>query len=429
MAQNLINALDELREANIIDAGTAERIQQYFHNKENSAGNRQTLVFGILGALLVGLGIILLIAHNWDSLAKPIRVAIAFAPLLLGQVLAALTFTRSFQKSAWREGAGIFLFLAIGSCISLVSQIYQIEGDLGSFLLTWMLLALPVVYALSSSFTSLLYIVGITLYAAQTGYWQYPGGSALWYWPLLLAILPYYFHLLKQRHSTNFVAFHSVGIPLSICTALGTLAGTQEELMVSAYLSLFTLFILVGLLLNDKTTHSGKQWIAVGWLGIVVVLMALSFKWYWHELRYHQLQMFSADVFISILLAVVVILIILYMARQRSQLLSNVILYGFVLFMVSLVVGHQLPWLSAVLINVYVLVLGISIIVQGSRSNSLWQLNAGMGIIAILTTCRFFDSNLSFVVRGLLFIIVGAGFFLGNYRMVMKKNREKILNP
>lgn len=46
------------------------------------------VLFGILGAVLIGGGIILLLAHNWEQLGRPARVAVAFAPLVLSQALA-----------------------------------------------------------------------------------------------------------------------------------------------------------------------------------------------------------------------------------------------------------------------------------------------------------------------------------------------------
>jgi uncharacterized membrane protein len=48
-----------------------------------------------------------------------------------------------------------FYFFAIGANISLVAQVYNIPGDLNSFIITWMLLSLPLVYLLQSSIVSL----------------------------------------------------------------------------------------------------------------------------------------------------------------------------------------------------------------------------------------------------------------------------------
>jgi uncharacterized membrane protein len=45
-------------------------IKQFYQQQSGKSGNRLIVVFGILGAILVGLGIILIIAHNWDDLSK-----------------------------------------------------------------------------------------------------------------------------------------------------------------------------------------------------------------------------------------------------------------------------------------------------------------------------------------------------------------------
>ncbi|HBF19134.1 MAG TPA: DUF2157 domain-containing protein, partial [Cryomorphaceae bacterium] len=45
-------------------------------------------------------------------------------------------------------------------------------------------------------------------------------------------------------------------------------------------------------------------------------------------------------------------------------------------------------------------------------------------IISILAICRFFDRDLSFVARGILFVSVGVGFFLVNYYTLKKRRHE-----
>jgi hypothetical protein len=44
-----------------------------------------------------------------------------------------------------------------------------------------------------------------------------------------------------------------------------------------------------------------------------------------------------------------------------------------------------------------------------------------MGHTAALILCRFFDTDMSFVIRGILFLIVGLGFFLANYWTLKQK--------
>ena len=155
MSKRLQKDLSELIDAGILTEGTAADITAYYKDKEKEAPNLLMIVFGILGALLIGLGIILILAHNWEFFSRPLKTAIAFIPLLVGQGLCGFTLWRQSDSVAWREASSTFLFIAIGACISLLSQIYNIEGSLSGFTLMWMGLALPVIYVMRSSAASI----------------------------------------------------------------------------------------------------------------------------------------------------------------------------------------------------------------------------------------------------------------------------------
>jgi len=63
----ITQVLPELVREGLITADQAERIRARYAADPQRSGNRMLLVFAILGSLLVGLGIILIIAHNWDE--------------------------------------------------------------------------------------------------------------------------------------------------------------------------------------------------------------------------------------------------------------------------------------------------------------------------------------------------------------------------
>jgi len=134
----------ELFENGVISQETAGNITAYYASKGDNSKNRLFIVFGILGATLVGLGLILIIAHNWDDLSRFTKTILAFIPLIIGQLSSGYTILKKATSTAWRETSGVFLFFGIGASISMVSQIYNIPGDLSNFILFWMLLALPV---------------------------------------------------------------------------------------------------------------------------------------------------------------------------------------------------------------------------------------------------------------------------------------------
>ena len=72
----------------VVSAEAADKLRQHYGPLGKTDGRRIALVlFGLLGAVLIGGGIILLIAYNWSELTRPVRAAISFAPLVLAQVL------------------------------------------------------------------------------------------------------------------------------------------------------------------------------------------------------------------------------------------------------------------------------------------------------------------------------------------------------
>ena len=242
----ILNDLADLVENGIINQETALKIEDYYQKKKGGSTNRLFVVFAVLGAILVGLGIILIIAHNWDELSRLTKTIFAFIPLVIGQILCGYSLLRKNHSVAWSEGSASFLFFALGATISLVSQIYNIPGNLSSFLLTWLLLSLPLLYLLKSSISSLLYIIGTTYYACEIDYFSYPRTESYWFWILLALALPHYYLFLLKKQKSNFTIVHNWLLPLGIIIMLGTVADKTEELMFIAYMSLFGLFYGIG---------------------------------------------------------------------------------------------------------------------------------------------------------------------------------------
>lgn len=68
MNKHLLKDVPELVKAEVISEETGLKIAKYYELKKQSAPNNLVVVLGILGALLVGSGVVLIVAHNWDEL-------------------------------------------------------------------------------------------------------------------------------------------------------------------------------------------------------------------------------------------------------------------------------------------------------------------------------------------------------------------------
>lgn len=421
----MIKDIPELVKAGVISEETADKIRAFYQAKEGQSNHRLFIVFGVLGAILVGLGMVLIIAHNWDELSRMTKTGLAFLPLFLGQGLCGYVLLRKQDSVAWRESATAFLFFAVGAIISLISQIYNVPGNISSFLLTWMLLCLPLVYVMKSSIASLLYLIGITSYAVETGYWSYPYSESYLYWLLLLTILPHYYLLYKEKPQSNFMIFHNWLIPLSVIITLGTVANGLGEFMFIAYISLFGLIYLIGELdFFTKQRPRSNGYKILGFLGTIILLLILSFSEFWEDLRGEDFSfnavISSPEFLASAILSLSAAGLLSLQLKNKSLKDIKPIALVFILFIIIFMIGLSSS-LSVVLINLLVFAIGILTIREGAKLDSLGILNYGLLIITALVVSRFFDTDLSFVIRGALFVSVGIGFFATNYWMLKKR--------
>lgn len=126
------------RSAGLIDDGAVERIGAW------EAAHRRPLWLWALsgmGALAIGLGLVAVVAANWEEIPAGAKLA---ADLLLTGLCAGFVFVAWQRDREWpRELGALLLFgLVIGS-IALVGQVYQLQSDPWQALVTWLALATP----------------------------------------------------------------------------------------------------------------------------------------------------------------------------------------------------------------------------------------------------------------------------------------------
>lgn len=414
--------LDELVAKGIITNEVADNIRGYY-SKPQEGKSLLVIAFGIIGALLVGMGVVLIIAHNWDMLSTPMKLLFGLAPLFIAQALAAFIVVKPISSQAWRESVAVILIFAVATSIAIVSQVYNIHGTFSRFLLVWSILTLPVIYVLQSRIASLLYWMLITWYATEVGFGIFTHTKApIYFWMLALAGAPFYIQLVRKSPEANSVSFHNwvIGGALTIVLALGHY-DAGSDLLVPAYITMFSVFILIGQLpvFADRRLIN-NAWLIGGSAGTIGLLLFMTFEW-------PDLSMKPMEWWLSIPLLIWSILfviagVLLYLVGKKIG-FRNVLSksYTFIIFLVLLLIGIGEPLVSRGLTNILLLALGVYTIREGALANKLWKMNYGLLILSILIACRFFDTDMSFVIRGLLFMAIGAGFFGTNYYMIRKR--------
>ena len=426
----LRSELPVLVSAGVLSQDGADRLRDHYGLSESEEQRNIGLVIcALLGASLVGLGVILLFAHNWENLSRPIRTVLAFTPLVMGQVLTSWTLVHRSDSVPWREGSTVFLMAGIGSAIALIGQTYHIPGDLGAFLLTWMLLSIPLVYLVNASAPAAFYWIGIT---SWTGYVQDEGGHALLFYPLAALLLPHLWMAIKEDRYGHRAVLLKWVFSLGLCVATGlVLEKSMPGIWVVVYSGLFaTLYLLGKKFFQTAPTLWQQPLQIVGGMGVVVLSLLLTLDGPWMDVGWRHFRQGASyhewAAVVDYLLAVALVsatgVLLAWFFREKRYDTFPIGLAGFFGF-----VGYVLVSLGAPeevgmgLFNLYLFAVGSITLAVGIGRSNLTTTNAGLLMLATLIVARFFDWNLSFTVRGIAFIAIGIGFLAVNFLVRRKE--------
>jgi uncharacterized membrane protein len=432
----LLAELPELVASGVLSAENAEALRQHYAAEVPTEPRRIGFVLSaILGSLLIGAGIILLVAHNWDFLSRPVRCVLALAPLVLSQALAIFVLLRRNESAPWRETAAIVNVAAIGTAIALVSQTYQIQGDFARFILVWMLLALPIVYLFRTSVGLAIYFVGATVWVLSSKGDAFLGGSPndLWAWVLLVFVVP----ALVARWRENRNGYGTLLTMTALAVAAACSLGQTDEIGAQSFwrcsfASFWTVVYLIGaVLFKDWRATRPHPFVAAGWIGILSLAIFLSFQDAWRTQRWqnavdliprHYPDVLATGIQIAWILAA--LLFTSYaLWKERKVNLAPAAFAPIALVAWGIAKQTGDPLIPSLLLNFFTLALGIFTLLRGIRAGRVFEANLGMLVVAILAIARFFDNEFEFFVRGIAFIAIGLGFLVTN--LVVFKRRAR----
>jgi uncharacterized membrane protein len=420
----LLDSLPHLVEKGLILPEQADRIKAHYSSTQNSSGDRLLLLSSIVGALLIGLGLILVVAHNWEDLGRGTRTFFAFLPLLIGQALVLFALLRKNVDRGWREGSSIFLLLAVGACIALISQIYHIPGELDSFLFTWALLVVPLLYVPRSAISFMLYLALITGYGLTYKWGDLMFGevrSPYLFLALLAIAIPHYLHEARTRGRSTGFFWSSIFLALSIAigSQLFWLEGHIEIILAVAGMA--AAFILLPRLLNDPTLRLGP-FRFFGSLAMIGLLIFGSYADVWDVFDHgNSLRMDLLPLIIQLFIGAMVYILTF---RKRSFIFEDPLAESAIVLIVAYLISFASAELAALLVNLWMLFIGIQYVRSGTRQDSLWRLNLGLALIGSVILLRFFDLDINDALKGVVFILIGIGFLGFNVRLI--RSRKKL---
>jgi hypothetical protein len=420
--------LPKLVAAGVLAPEAAEALRRHYAVEDTGLGRRLALaLLSVLGALLVGGGILLLLAHNWDELSRGARAGLLLMILVSAQGLAGFALLRRWASIPWREAAGALQVGAVAAAIALVAQTYHVPGDLVGYYRTVLLLTLPLVYLLDAAAVSVLTWAGLVAMATT---WSWRGDpEVLAWWALAAAGVPFLV-LLARREGDTWRSALTIVLGVVALFAGGTINAGRSD-----WDGLWALYGLALLAIAHAlgSSGAGEAWRrrlrAPAYIGLVVLGLMLTFDWPWQAIESGLPAKADTGVWATAAVALVLgtwaTLQAVHLLRLREIHLGVTSLawvvgaLAYVLALAYLAPGARL------LFDVWLAAVGITGLIEGWQSGRIVRANAGLLALAGLAVARFFDADVSFLVRGLAFITVGVGFLLTNL-LLIRRGRERV---
>jgi hypothetical protein len=158
----------------------------------------------------------------------------------------------------------------------------------------------------------------------------------------------------------------------------------------------------------------------LGETGLYVMIYALSYRGMWTYLDKLSMEPLHVGMMAAMLLATGCLAYLLYRRESQTNILPLAL--PIVLFLFHLWANQEnLALIASVFFNIVFFTLGIKFLIQGIRDDRLGLANQGLLFLVLIIGTRFLDIEFSFLVRGVVFVLLGIGFLVTNLWMVRKK--------
>jgi len=346
----------------LIDGTQARALRARYPLQTGAGWGR--LILSTLGAVIFGLGVILLFAYNWAEMHKFTKLGVIFTSLA-GAHAAGLWLRRPGHPLIASEGLHALGTMLFGAAIWLVAQIYHIEEHYPNALLIWGIGALAMAWALPSVTQGLMAVALVLVWQAMEVF-DFSNTLHSTPWIILLGIFPLYWRLRSAVLGGAAVTALLISLAFST-TKLGAELAAAVLILTSGAATALALALAI--------------WGAV----VLAPRFGRARTWQWQDLLILLGLLFAA--FFSI--------------------------FG--------PVGDR--WISAAPFNLLLLGHSVLLIVQGSRRMRPRQVVAGCLLLALLAISRYLDLFDSLLARALVFFLIG-GILLTVVNVYLRKNRD-----
>ena len=290
---------------------------------------------------------------------------------------------------------------------------------MADFLLVCVVLSLPVIYLLESRAAAALYWIGIAWWAEAARAEDRP---AWIFWLLVAAALPHLVRLVWKKQEWLHLGFVAT-VALMLGGSFITAGIRGPAWWILYYAGLFA--FLSALEAFSDFDRRFRVASFAGVCGLAVIWLMASYEWPWESHSWANARTPDGGSWLTLLVGLAMGLAALYAVpkawskRSRPEVLAAAALIPTAL---AWGLAYQGASVAGMFVsNLCLAGLGLTTFLDGVSSSRLSRANLGLVMISGLAAARFMDKDLSFVTRGLGFIVVGLVFLCTNLYLVRRK--------
>ncbi|MCR9172461.1 MAG: DUF2157 domain-containing protein [bacterium] len=441
LSQYLVKFAERLGEKEVISSESSIKIKKYLRSEESPAyWNLFLIVSSILGALTVAAGFLVIVGEYWNDFPKGVKGFFGILPVAVAAFFYYRMYTKYPLSGVWIEATSLFLMLMMGASLALTSSTFEFEWEADEGLFTWIVATIPLFYVKRASGIAYAYFALLLVYLSMGAEFSFSmaspidfGTHGIWFWVFVLAFLPHYFMALDRTKKVQ-------ELRLMFLTLL--LTSTVFSVLLMTVDSNRLLWIVtwnIGVYLFAQRFMSDHFWFwrrIMIWLPQLVIVTVLLFL----SNRFFMMSTFRYDSFFNMDNWTggewyYFVLLLVFMAgiyynyikfREHYENINQMVLFSPALIVFLMILDEMFDawWILSLVANLYLLILAVVIMVDGSEQNKFWRVSAGLLLYAAIVLFRFADTNMGFFWKGFLFIGYGGVFFL--IVMFMKEKVDRI---
>ncbi|MGC4063946.1 MAG: DUF2157 domain-containing protein [Polyangiaceae bacterium] len=263
-------------QAGLLEENQAARILAY-----EQQGERPWLLYAFLalGTLAVFIGLLAVVASNWDRI--PGAVKLCSALLAIASCEASLLYLRARGSTRTHEVLLAITYGLVLGTIALVGQVYQLGGETREALLAWSLLTFPLMTLGHSHYLAILWTVGLQCTFGAWSIWLGDSSRHVGLGLALASVVPWLWLLLGsvpriERARPRYAAmFRAIGVAeIALTATIGSHAyytRTAEEHWTELWIG-FAFATVIAIALGWRWSKHPKAAVLWGWLAMSLLV-------------------------------------------------------------------------------------------------------------------------------------------------------------